>query len=292
MLRGKMHLKKFIKVFYSTYSEILKIMSLKKFIFSLSLSVILMLNMSGTALAQEENLTEPEKVCADKKPDYKKLLEAWQKAEMKDQNAYKDAFEVAQELHHGYVGCMFEFAQNTLLKSDGNEQGGTIDSHLLNTGAIPVVGGLIDWMIPDQACLSSDELKDIIQKSEPNQMLGPILQEQTDYKNYLQTLGAAFDTEGVTTNDQNQNLSQLNQLAAKQTQIQTLKRQREQEIESSMIAIDLMFSSLKELRLSLVIHVHFQCTLQFLEKYRGVLEDLRNVIEPLPDQLQDASVSK
>jgi len=81
-------------------------------------------------------------------------------------------------------------------------------------------------------------------------------------------------------------------LIAKAAAAGTIERQRKMEIDSSLLAIDLMFTSLKEMRLAFVMHVHFQCTLKYLEKYRKALEKLRKFIQPLPEKLRDASVVK
>ncbi|MBU0705725.1 hypothetical protein KJ657_02415 [Patescibacteria group bacterium] len=249
---------------------------------------ILTLNI-GLPISYAE--TEPEKACKDKKPKYDELMKVWSETETKNQFAYEDAFEKAQIAHHDYVGCIFQFAINEILQSEGVEQSGTMAANTTNTGGIPVVSPLIDWMSPDQACLTPKELKNVIQKTEPGQLLDPILQTHADYRNYLQTLGDQFKGTGVITDEDGKPVNQLAAIKIKSANLETVKRQTKLEVDSSLMAIDLMFTSLKELRLSFVMHVHFQCTLKFLDKYRRALEDLRNVIEPLPGQLEDASVS-
>ncbi len=241
--------------------------------------------------AETKTETEPEKACAKKKPKYEELMKIWSEAEMKDQNDYEDAFEEAQIAYHDYMGCIFNFAINEILQSDGAEDSGTMAANTPNTGGIPVVSHLIDWMSPDQACLTSDVLKGIIKKTDPSQMLTPILQAHADYRNHLNAFGSEFDRNGIITDEDRKPVDQLKAIVTKNTNLKTITRQRQIEIETSMLAIDLMFTSLKELRLSFVIHVHFQCTLKFLDKYRQALEDLRDVIEPLPVQLEDASTS-
>lgn len=241
--------------------------------------------------------TEPENACSDKKPDYEKLMSTWDAAIPQNQNDYEEAFEKAQLAHHNYVGCMFDFAERAVLFSEdaegteGAEQSGVMAANTLNTGAIPILGGLVDWMTPDQACLSDTELSKVIKKSEPSQMLKPILDAHSKYKDHLLIIGNEFDNEGILTDKKGKPLKALEALQAKTANIGTLKRQRQMEIDSSLLAIDLMFTSLKELRLSFVMHVRFQCTLKFLDKYRRALENLRNIIEPLPIQLEDASTS-
>jgi hypothetical protein len=259
-------------------------------IISLLFSFILVINAyAPVSYAQ----TEPEKECQEEKDAYSEsmLLKTWNEAETKDQNAYEEAFEELQIAYHDYIGCMFTFAESEILQSEGAEDSGTVAANTLNTGALPLVGGLVDWMSPDQACLSDEELSTVIKKSDPSQMLDPILQAYSDYKRTLIKLGGEFDGEGKITDEAGEPLSAFDALQAKSTNIGTLKRQRQMEIDSALLAIDLMFTSLKELRLSFVMHVRFQCMLKFLDKYRRALEDLRNVVEPLPIQLEDASVS-
>jgi len=253
--------------------------------------VLALLSPMGVPLTYAA-LTEPETACTALKPKYIVLLKEWTDTKTKDQKAYQKAFEKAQIAHHSYVGCMFDFAEKSLLKSDAKEPSGTMDANSLNTGGIPIYSMLIDWMAPDQACLDETELTKIIKKSEPSQMLGPILQAHTDYRDHLNTIGNQFDGSSVMTDENGALLRSLDSLRAKAASEGTVKRQRKMEIESSRMAIDLMFTSLRELRLSLVMHVQFQCALKYLQGYRKALENLRKVIAPLPNKLQDASITR
>jgi len=262
--------------------------SIKKIIGAL-VAIVLIMNISMPLSYAE---TAPEEECGyDYKPDYEELMNIWNNSEEKDQNTYKEAFEAAQTAHHNYIGCMFDFAEKQIMQSDGAQHSGTMAANLLNTGGIPVFSGLVDWMSPEQACLTSQEIKNVIEASEPKQMLAPVLQAHRDYREHLQRLGNWFTVDGIVTDEEG------NELAGKSGQRQmaldfsTIERNRNLEIESSLLAIDLMFTSLKELRLAFIMHVHFQCSLKYLDKYRRALEELRNVIEPLPDQLEDASTS-
>lgn len=123
-------------------------------------------------------------------------------------------------------------------------------------------------------------------------MLAPMLQAHTDYRDHLNTIGNEFDGSAVMTDEYGNLLKSLDSLRAKAATEGTVKRQRKMEVQSSLMAIDLMFTSLRELRLSLVMHVQFQCALKYLQGYRKALEDLRNVITPLPSKLEDASITK
>ncbi|MBN2307226.1 hypothetical protein JXD20_04535 [Candidatus Peregrinibacteria bacterium] len=263
-------------------------MKLFKKIIGTFLIFMLIVSMSlPTGYADDANdpQTEPEEACNDKKPDYDELLTLWTEARRKNLDAYKNAFAEAQEAYHDYVGCMFEFARDKILQSEGAEHSGTTAANWLN------VGSAIDWMAPDQACLTPQELKEAIQSSEPSQMLEPMLQAHADYREHLEKLGGKFDAEGEIIGESGKELGGLTALKNKSAQSDNLIRQRQLEIESALFAMDLTFTSLKELRLAFVMHVHFQCTLKALDLYRKALEELREVIEPLPDQLQDASIS-
>lgn len=213
--------------------------------------------------------TQPETACQEEKGlmETAYQMNSWKNATTKDQRAYKASFEEMQNAFHNYVGCMFDFAEKKVLKSD------------------------VDWMSPEQACLTSQEIKNIIEASEPKQMMTPILQAHSDYRTHLKKLATEFGGKGTMTDESGKESGGLHALRLKAEEYGRLERQLNLEIESSLLAIDLMFASLKELRLAFVMHVHFQCTLQYLDKYRRALEDLRKVIQPLPDKLKDASIS-
>ena len=254
----------------------LKMRSFKKII-GILLIFILILNLNPPVSYAR---TEPETACNDEyKPDYEELMHLWDNAESKDQNAYRETFEAARQAHHDYIGCMFDFAERKIMHSDGSEQSGTMAANLLNTGGIPIFSSTIDWMSPEQACLTSQEIREVIEASEPQQMLTPILQAHSDYRDFLEDLEQKFSSKGTITDKQ----QVLN--------YETFARQKNLEIQSSLASIDMMFTSLRELRLAFVMHVHFQCMLKNLDMYRRKLGELREIIEPLPDQLRDASTS-
>jgi hypothetical protein len=248
--------------------------------------ILILATQPVVPLTYAAELTEPEKACQNeaKELNYGELIKTWNDAKVKDQNTYKSAFEEAQTAYHNYIGCMFNFAEGTLLKSDSNKA--------KITSGFPIFSTVMDWMSPSQGCLKPEELKKLVQKTDPSQMLGPILQSQSDYRNYLNQLMLMFYNSGTYTDAAGAQLSGLNMIQAKSASFGTLIRQNKMEVQSSLLAIDIMFTSLKELRLSLVMHVQFQCTLKFLEGYRKALEELRKVIDPLPALLEDASITK
>ncbi len=255
--------------------------------------IIFILNVGlPISFAQEVEPTAAEIECVSEKPNYEELKKDWLKIKNKESRQYQRAFLKAQEAYHNYVGCLFDYAETSILQTKGARRtNGIVESNTLNTGSIPVLGGLIDWMAPDQACLKSDKLAEVIKNSDPSQMLFPVLQEHSEYKDHLTFLSNTFAGGGSETNAEGQILTGTQQLEKKSILLREVERLKEMEIDSSLLAIDLMLTSLKELRLAFVMHVHFQCTLKFLEKYGLALEKLRKVIVPLPDQLRDASIT-
>lgn len=273
--------------------------NLKKII-GLMLCLVMFMNM-GSPVVLAADISEAEEECIELIPDYEKLEKAWVEEGVElNPKTYRKFFEAAQEGHHNYVGCLFDYSKHKILKTGANRVGGIVKAHTPNSF-------LIDWMNSEQACLGPTEITDIIRSTDPTALLGPVLQAHTDYKNHLNELGQKFNyvgkvREGQTGEDEDSSdgeseeegreLSGAEALIAKAAAAGSIARQRQMEIDSSLVAIDLMFASLKELRLAFVMHVHFQCTLKFLEKYRKALGKLRKLIQPLPDQLRDASVVK
>jgi len=72
--------------------------------------------------------------------------------------------------------------------------------------------------------------------------------------------------------------------------ITSATRKTDTEKQNALVAMNITFASLKELRLAFVMHVHFQCILNSLDKYRKKLEDVRIIVDSLPFELQDASM--
>lgn len=212
--------------------------------------------------------TEPEDACASGKPDFEALMQKWTDAPTKTTETYKEIFEEAQEIHHNYIGCMFKFAEDQFLEAAE------------------------DWNSPEQACLTPEALKAIIQKTEPSQMLAPMLDAHSAYKDFLNEIGKNVSNSGEVKSASGQTLGGAEALIKLNAELGTVSRQRQLEITSSLVAIDLSFTALKELRLSLVMHVHFMCIMQSLEKYRKSLGELRVIINRLPSLLRDASVTK
>lgn len=231
-------------------------------IFSLSFSFL-----SFPVLVSAAEVTAPEAFC--KAPDYTVINKAWAETKQKNSKTYNENFELAQNSYHDYIGCMFDFAEEEILQRTNKA---------------------IDWLAPKKACRDPDQTETVINRTSPSQMLGPVLQAHTDYKKYLNQLGQSYSDSGVETDSKGGLLTGTEQYMAKSAFFGNAERKRQMEIDSSLVAIDLMFTTLKELRLAFVMHVHFQCTLKYLEKYRVSLGGLRKLIMPLPGQLRNASV--
>lgn len=241
---------------------------------------ILILSHSFPIGLKADELSEAESQCQEYKPKYDEILEKWN--EGKKLRDYEALFEQMQESHHDYVGCIFDYAESEILKTKKARFGGAFEANTPNSFAL-------DWMAPDQACIEdTTEIEGIIRRTEPTTLLGPILKAHSDYDENLSELLSLYQKEGET----NEALEGTKKFSQKSRNSQELDRQKTLEVESSLVAMDVMFHSLKELRLSFVIHIKLQCSLKFLEKYRIALEGLRKVVDKLPRKTKDASITK
>lgn len=238
----------------------------------------------GMVMAQTNELTPAEQACENLNPIFYqegKITEAWNFPSPLTDKTYLEHFDKTQIAYHSYMGCLFDFAEAKIYDTEMADAAGGVQANTANTN-------IIDWMVPDQACLSPNELNKIVQQTSPEEMLASVLQAQADYKNYLNAFTKTFLNKGKILD----NAGREKSLTEKSNFIAEIERSTQTEIDTSMVTIDLMFTSLKELRLAFVMHVHFQCTLKYLDKYRDTLGELRKLIVPLPGQLRDASVTK
>jgi hypothetical protein len=236
----------------------------------------LLTNVRITASAQTANgetqeriETEPEKACKGKKPDFTVLKTEWKEA------GFNDVFNSSQKAYHDYLGCLFDYAESTILKRPRVKGR---NSYLAN---IPN----IDWMDPPAACLSDDEIRKALFDTDHSQMLTPVLETHRDYKNHLESMANVYRNRQASS----QTPSTIGERAGTAAGIE---RRIKSEIDSALVALDLAFTSLKELRLAFTIHVRFQCLLKHLEKYRKVLGEIRTIVVALPNKLRDASVTQ
>jgi len=224
---------------------------------------------------EQDKPTAPEIECEDKKPDfdelYNNLITSLAEAKKKINKAsYSAAFEEAQNAHHTYIQCIFDFAEKKIKKFK------------------PVM------MQPDEACLSEEGLKGIIENTSPDQTLPPLLTTYNNYSQHLDSLQALYEVEGIEdlAEDDNAFTQAAKQLKASGEILAGIKRQVALEKENALVAMDMTFAALKELRSAFVMHVHFQCMLRNLNKYNTMLMKLRTVISNIPARLKDASMHK
>lgn len=279
---------------------------MKKYLISLSVILALVINLafagsislSGTGNAMAQNATaqgvikrptEPEKACEKENPELLKkaangsfisineLSAQIDKGEIEFSYAkFNEGFGKIQEQYHGYVNCIFNYAESEILGKVGVSQG-TIQA---NTPTI-------DLMDPKAACLDTKKLIEIKNKTTPNQLLYPLLEIHTVYSDYLDALMALYESKGTETKGM-----AMDQLKAMSASLTGIDLAVESEKENALVAMDMAFKSLKELRLAFFMHIHFQCMLNNLEKYRKWLEDIRVIVEGFPGMLQDCSMTK
>ena len=259
---------------------------MKKIDIIISLVIVTLLSTQNVTMvnAQVNELTPAEQACEKLNPIFYqegKITEAWSFPSALTDKTYLEHFDKTQIAYHSYMGCLFDFAEAKIYDTEMANAAGGVQANTTNTN-------VIDWMVPNQACLAPAELEKIIKQTSPEGMLAPVLQAQADYKNYLNAFAKDFLNRGsiLDNNGREKNINEKSNFIA------TIERSTQTEIDTSMVTIDLMFTSLKELRLAFVMHVHFQCTLKYLDKYRDTLGELRKLIVPLPGQLRDASVTK
>jgi hypothetical protein len=264
-------------------------MKLKKIFTSLVIAILISVNLppayQTSAAEAIPRPTEPEKACADQKPELLKkdkdgfisinqLNSQISKGEIKfNHSKFDKEFEKIQEQYHGYAECIFDYAEKTVL--------GTKESNAE------------EWNNPPSACISQAELKKVIDYTSPNQMLEPLLETYNEYGNYLDELRDLYQIRGEETGgteDQPTALSATTKLQLGAGIGGENIRLTKSEKENALVAMDISFKSLKQLRMAYVMHVHFQCMLKNLEKYRQYLEKIRIIVEALPGILEDASM--
>ncbi len=190
---------------------------------------------------------------------------------------FEDEFEEAQEAYHLYIKCLFDESVNGLLGSAGGETEGIFSANAPN---------LPEWTKPESACLSQEKLGTVVKDSAPKNLIPFALDAYNQYVDrlkYLFELLQKYPTVSASTID---NFSEV------LTNQNSYKLLVEDEIQNSIVAMDSAFKALKEMRQAFVMHVQFQCMLKNLEKYRRVMENMREVISAIPARIIDASMHK
>jgi hypothetical protein len=264
-------------------------MNIKKSITSLIIIVITLglFIPSQITTAQEaiQRPTKPEKGCEDLKPNFGIM---YNNLDLKTYNfeIYNTAFNDARDAYHKYVECIFNYAEVKILGGVGVSKG-TMQANTPNfdPSETPIISPGIEWMT-SAACLTHTELNKIIDDTSPNQMLYPLLETYNSYTDHLDKLINLYSFLG----EEGGELTLQQQLDIKTRVITSATRKTDTEKQNALVAMNITFASLKELRLAFVMHVHFQCILNNLDKYRKKLEDVRIIVDSLPFELQDASM--
>ena len=230
-------------------------------IISLIIGFIVMFIQIIPALAESPAEIE----CMEQKPDFNGLMDEWNELEEKTTESYQVHFEKVQEVYHGYMECLFEYARAKVLQESPRRQG-TFQAQTPNVAF---------WMTPASACLTPEKVRETIDATQPDNLLIPALEAFDGYRNHLNKMKDIYDE---ITGDSNES--------------EGIKFLNKAELESVLVVMDLAFSSFKELRTAFVMHVHFQCLLNNLDKYRRALSEIRRIADSLPGRLQNASMSK
>ena len=193
------------------------------------------------------------------------------------------AFEKARTKYHDTVKCVFDIATIKLLGSAAGI-GKSVKADDLPDLNQKVLSELNK---PDKVCalIEQGTLKDIINQDGPANLVEIMLKSYEYYSAFIRYLIV-----------QQQNYPSIDssflgfQEVAEHTN--ALNLIMENEIQDSIVALDTAFLALKELRLSFVMHVHFQCMMKNLEVYRKMLGNLRTLVMGVPGLIEDASMHK
>ena len=233
-----------------------------------------------------ERPTKPEQECKDKRPNFDieytdLFIKIAEDPELEiDIKTINDFLVTSQEKYHEYVQCIFDYAEDQILDSGGAKTRGTAQ---VNAPAFP-------WFKPEAACISNKN--EAIIASSPDQLLPPLLEIHREYSNMLEKIAPKYEQEGDEKGEDGEILNWNQLLSVKSSASGKIRSYVESEIQNSLVAMDITFTTLKELRLAFVMHVQFQCMLNNLEKYRKVLESIRTIVSCMPAALDGASMTK
>ena len=287
--------------------------SMKKYLISLSviLAIITVLVLpsygiaADDAIKEDAEITEAQKACEDKKPELlqryekdnvfvslKKLQEDVATGEVLwSYGKFQEVFEEIQEQYHSYVECIFNYAEIQIL---GDFQvkflQGTTQASMPTLGDVPI----IDWLIPEAACIDEKKREEIFLNTSSDALLLPLLRTHNDYSDYLDGLSILYETDGreIIQTESGASTTLVEQVNIMADAYEGINRQIELEKQNALVAMDMAFKSLKELRMALLMHIQFQCIMNDLEEYRRWLEDIRSIVEMFPVMLKDCSMTK
>lgn len=238
----------------------------------IALILVFQLGVIPIAPAQADLIKD----CKKLEPKYPEEI----KFETEDHLNFRLAFETVRNNYHTYVRCIFDRAFITILGSAGTDTEG-----IFSTSAPNFIDALPRFLQPSTACLDQDKLVKILKDSSPLNLLPHLLGE---YSRYVKHLTRLFDDALPSLPSA---ISNIGEFAEAFEQNRIFKQLFDNEIQDAIVALDSAFINLKELRMALVMHVHFQCMLENLESYRRILGNLRSVLTVLPDLIHDASLT-
>lgn len=247
-------------------------LKIKKIIGLMLIGLLALINLPLSTHAQGDAFVTCDALLQDGELNLSEDIKQWEVGDKTEAN-FNTVFESAQQRYHGYLSCLFETAFNHVLRQEGNKTTGTLSAQITT----------INWMEPGQACISEQELKKSIEETAPDQLMPKALNALSDYQLFLsqlnRTLNELIPEEGG------------NDIQARSLKIQEKRNQINDEAQSSLIALEVSFNSLKELRFSFVFHVRLQCIINQLGAYQKRLANIRGVVDGMPNALKNASVN-
>jgi len=197
------------------------------------------------------------------------------------------AFEKARAKYHDTVKCVFDVSAISILGSTRK-----LGDNIKKDNLPDLDAALQDLLKPEKVCaLWPKKLTEIIdgdstKSNSPQQLLQPILESYNKYSVFINYILGKIESYPTISG------SSSNVLVSSYDNLDKLKLIMGNEITDSLVALDAAFTGLKELRLSFVMHVHFECMLKNLEIYRRMLASLRTIVSTLPSVIEDASMHK
>ena len=193
------------------------------------------------------------------------------------------AFEKARAEYHDYVKCIFDVATIKILGSAAGI-GISIKADDLPSLTKEI---LAELNRPDKACAVAENgiLKYIIAQDGPGNMVPYMLETYEYYADFLRWLMVQQRIHPTIP----KGYSGLAKILDNSNALQLII---ENEIVDSIVALDTAFLALKEMRLSFVMHIRFQCMMKNLEAYRMMLGNLRKLVMSAPGLIIDASMHK
>lgn len=255
----------------------------------LIISLLITLNVSFAAWSPHASADVLEVCKFTELTDYlkNKAPEALEKALKDPKNTSNNleirvAFENARTKYHDTVKCVFDASTITMLGSAA----GVSDNLKKDDFPLMTKEVLSDLQKPDKACLSDTKLTKIIKDNSTEILIPGLLTANNLYSDFIGILLGKLD------DYEDNSLANGSDLLGDIQRLGQLKLILSNEVQDSIVALDSAFLSLKEMRVSFLMHVQFQCMLKNLEAFRKMLGNLRSVITTLPSVIEDASMHK